>query len=101
MQLDMARGRLVTTWRRRTQSCGRILVVGIVTTLMGGLFAGVGTTTALAAGATDSTVVLGDLCSCTGPEASTIAQTTGTLQAWVAYTNAHGGLSGHTRSGWR
>ena len=48
-----------------------------------------------AAAATGSTVVIGDLCSCTGPEASTISQTTNVMQAWASWVNAHGGLAGH------
>lgn len=40
-------------------------------------------------------IIVGDICSCTGPEASTIEQTTAVLDAWVKYTNAHGGIQGH------
>jgi len=40
-------------------------------------------------------VVIGDLCSCTGPEASTISQTTVVVNAWAASVNAKGGLDGH------
>ena len=48
------------------------------------------------AGAASGTpVAVGDLCSCTGPEASTISQTTDSMKAWASWVNAHGGLAGH------
>ena len=49
------------------------------------------------AGAASSTgtVTIADLCSCTGPEASSISQTSDTMQAWASWVNAHGGLAGH------
>jgi len=40
-------------------------------------------------------LIIGDLCSCTGPEASTIAQTTEVVKAWASSVNAKGGLDGH------
>ena len=40
-------------------------------------------------------LVIGDLCSCTGPEASTISQTTSVVQAWADALNAKGGIDGH------
>ena len=60
-----------------------------------GTLLGVAGQAAPAAAATKSTVVIGDLCSCTGPEASTISQTTATMQAWASWVNSHGGLAGH------
>jgi branched-chain amino acid transport system substrate-binding protein len=48
-----------------------------------------------AGASTGAPVVFGDICSCTGPEASTIAQTSSVLQAWASWTNAHGGIDGH------
>ena len=42
-----------------------------------------------------STVTVADLCSCTGPEASSISQTSDTMQAWASWVNSHGGLAGH------
>ncbi len=48
-----------------------------------------------AGAATKSVVVVGDLCSCTGPEASTISQTTDVVNAWAKSVNAAGGLDGH------
>lgn len=44
---------------------------------------------------TSTTVTIADLCSCTGPEASSISQTTDTMQAWASWVNSHGGLGGH------
>ena len=60
-----------------------------------GTLLGVAGQAAPAAAATKSTVVIGDLCSCTGPEASTISQTTATMQAWASWVSSHGGLAGH------
>jgi branched-chain amino acid transport system substrate-binding protein len=48
-----------------------------------------------ATAATKAPIVIGDICSCTGPEASSVAQTTPTIQAWAKYVSAHGGIQGH------
>ena len=57
----------------------------------------VAVTPAAPAGAASSasTVTIADLCSCTGPEASSISQTSDTMQAWASWVNSHGGLAGH------
>jgi branched-chain amino acid transport system substrate-binding protein len=47
------------------------------------------------AAAKKAPIVIGDVCSCTGPEASSVAQTSPTLQAWAKYVTAHGGIQGH------
>jgi len=47
------------------------------------------------AAGTASAVTVADLCSCTGPEASSISQTSDTMQAWASWVNSHGGLAGH------
>ena len=47
------------------------------------------------ASAKGTTIALGDLCSCTGPLASTEDLTTPVAQAWVSWVNSHGGLNGH------
>jgi branched-chain amino acid transport system substrate-binding protein len=47
------------------------------------------------AASSSSSVTIADLCSCTGPEASSISQTTATMQAWTSWVNSHGGLAGH------
>ena len=52
-------------------------------------------TTAATAAGSASPITIADLCSCTGPEASTISQTTDTMQAWASWVNDHGGLAGH------
>ena len=44
---------------------------------------------------TKAPIVIGDICSCTGPEASSVAQTTPTIEAWAKYVSAHGGIQGH------
>ncbi len=48
-----------------------------------------------AGAATGTPIVLGVMCSCTGPEASSTAQTTPVIEAWAKYVNAHGGIKGH------
>jgi branched-chain amino acid transport system substrate-binding protein len=48
-----------------------------------------------AGAATPAPLVVGDICSCTGPEASTIAQTSPTALAWASSVNAQGGIDGH------
>jgi branched-chain amino acid transport system substrate-binding protein len=48
-----------------------------------------------AGAAAKAPIVIGDICSCTGPEASSVAQTAPTLQAWAKYVTAHGGIQGH------
>jgi len=55
----------------------------------------VGTAPPAGASSSSSTVTIADLCSCTGPEASSISQTTDTMQAWASWVNSHGGLAGH------
>ncbi len=40
-------------------------------------------------------LVIGVVCSCTGPEASSTATGPPTFQAWADYVNAHGGVDGH------
>ncbi len=44
---------------------------------------------------TTSTVPIGVICSCTGPEAASLSQTTPSIEAWAAWVNHHGGLNGH------
>ena len=48
-----------------------------------------------AAAATRSPINIGDIASLTGPEASSIDQTTEVLEAWAKTVNAKGGLQGH------
>lgn len=64
-------------------------------TLLGLVGVGVVAGSAPAGAASGSPVVIGDLCSCTGPEASTISQTTNVMEAWASWVNSHGGLGGH------
>jgi branched-chain amino acid transport system substrate-binding protein len=48
-----------------------------------------------AGAATAQPIVIGDICSCTGAEASSIAPSTPTIQAWAKSVNASGGIQGH------
>lgn len=58
-----------------------------------------GTTTSAAASGSSSTkgapLVIGSICSCSGPLSSTTATDPDTLNAWAMWTNAHGGINGH------
>ncbi len=63
--------------------------------LLGASLVVTGTTATTAGASSDQPIVLGDICSCTGPEASSIAQTSPTLQAWASWENSHGGIDGH------
>ncbi len=83
---------------RRARGCGRRWVGGLAVLALAGtpLVAIDLVSNAVPAGAASGTpVVVYDICSCTGPLAATAIQTTPTLQAWVSWVNAHGGLSGH------
>ncbi len=47
-----------------------------------------------------STVTIADLCSCTGPEASSISQTSSTMQSWASWVNSHGASRGTSAFLW-
>lgn len=40
-------------------------------------------------------IVIGSVCSCTGPVSSSSGGVAATLKAWVEWTNANGGINGH------
>jgi branched-chain amino acid transport system substrate-binding protein len=77
---------------RNVLSGGR--VIGAMA-LAAGLTLATGALSQSATAAATSPAIIGDLCSCTGPEASTIAQTTAVVKAWASSINAKGGLNGH------
>jgi branched-chain amino acid transport system substrate-binding protein len=58
------------------------------------LFAGA-SSQASAKTAAKSAIPIGMICSCTGAEASGFVEAPPALKAWVAMTNAHGGINGH------
>jgi branched-chain amino acid transport system substrate-binding protein len=81
---------------------GRVKKAAAACALAVGLLAfagamGVAAASATSAGAASpsSPITIADLCSCTGPEASTISQTTATMEAWASWVDSHGGLAGH------
>lgn len=45
--------------------------------------------------ASGAPIVIGSICSCTGPLSATTATDPQTLIAWEKWTNAHGGINGH------
>lgn len=47
------------------------------------------------AAATGTGIKIGTLGSCTGPQAASLGAMDDTMQAWVKWTNAHGGVNGH------
>jgi branched-chain amino acid transport system substrate-binding protein len=78
---------------RGARASGRVLTA---LTLTAGLTVAVGSLgQAAASAASKSPLLVGDLCSCTGPEASTIGQTTSVVEAWAKSVNASGGIDGH------
>ncbi|WP_169799190.1 ABC transporter substrate-binding protein [Nocardioides jensenii] len=44
---------------------------------------------------TGEPVVIGTICSCSGPVSSSTAQVPAVWKAWVRWTNTHGGINGH------
>lgn len=58
--------------------------------------AGAGLLAQPAGAAPKATLVVGQICSCTGPEASSLGQTTPIIQAWAKWVNGHGGVDGHS-----
>ena len=78
---------------RGHRAAHRLIGLGAALVATAGSLMGLGA--ASAGAAAKSTVLIADLCSCTGPEASTISQTTNVMQAWASWVNSHGGLAGH------
>ncbi|MFZ0249529.1 MAG: ABC transporter substrate-binding protein [Acidimicrobiales bacterium] len=64
-------------------------------TLASALSAAIMATPQAGAASSSSAITIADLCSCTGPEASSVSQTSDTMQAWASWVNSHGGLAGH------
>jgi len=56
---------------------------------------GVGGTGAASASTSLAPIKVGEVCSCTGPLASSIIVGPPAYAAWADYTNAHGGIDGH------
>jgi branched-chain amino acid transport system substrate-binding protein len=44
---------------------------------------------------TGTPIVVGSICSCTGPSAAALGANAKISKAWAAWTNAHGGINGH------
>jgi branched-chain amino acid transport system substrate-binding protein len=54
-----------------------------------------GATTSAASAPTGEPIVVGNMCSCSGPDAASSALTGDTMDIWAKWTNAHGGINGH------
>jgi branched-chain amino acid transport system substrate-binding protein len=50
---------------------------------------------AVGASSAKAPIVIGDICSCTGPDASSVAISSPTVQGWADAMNASGGIEGH------
>jgi branched-chain amino acid transport system substrate-binding protein len=72
-----------------TGAAAGLLLVGTV------VVGGVGGTGAASASGSLAPIKVGEVCSCTGPLASSIIVGPPAYAAWVDYTNAHGGIDGH------
>jgi branched-chain amino acid transport system substrate-binding protein len=53
------------------------------------------TSSAPAANVSGQPIVLGTICSCTGPLAHVIGRSLDVMHAWASYANANGGINGH------
>jgi branched-chain amino acid transport system substrate-binding protein len=75
----------------------RLTAVVSAAVIAGSMLVAVATTAtpAGAASATGTPIVIGDLCSCTGIQSSSVVLSTPTDQAWVSSVNANGGIAGH------
>ena len=75
----------------------RLAAVASAAAIAGSMLVAVATSAAPAgaASASGTPIVIGDLCSCTGIQASSVELSTPTDQAWVKSVNAHGGIAGH------
>lgn len=87
------RFREASPWRVARRAAAGVIATAMLSGSLVGLAALTGA--APAGAATEAPVVIGDICSCTGPEASTISQTSATMQAWASWVDSHGGLAGH------
>jgi branched-chain amino acid transport system substrate-binding protein len=47
------------------------------------------------AGLKGKPIVVGMICSCTGPESSAVGNNISVINAWASYANANGGINGH------
>jgi len=54
-----------------------------------------GTTAVDDGGLKGDPIVIGSLCSCTGPLAASLGRSLDVLNAWASYTNTNGGINGH------
>ena len=88
------RGEMLVLGRVKRTTAALALAVGLVV-VAGAVSGALGPAAPAGAASSSSTVNIADLCSCTGPEASSISQTTATMQAWASWVNSHGGLAGH------
>ncbi len=93
--MAIKRGKLLA--RIGAKGSRRVGVVASTAVIASSLFAAVTIDAAptQAAGPSGTTVVIADLCSCTGLQASSVQLTTPLDQAWVKWINSHGGLAGH------
>jgi branched-chain amino acid transport system substrate-binding protein len=70
---------------------GRMLLLA---TIAATLFSGIAISNPANAAAS-SPILVGDICSCTGPLGAGALPTTAVMQSWAKWVNAHGGIDGH------
>jgi branched-chain amino acid transport system substrate-binding protein len=68
----------------------------VMAAAVGTLTLGSGVISQPASAATKAPIVLGDICTCSGPQGGEAQVESGMLAAWAKWTNAHGGIAGHT-----
>jgi branched-chain amino acid transport system substrate-binding protein len=73
----------------------RMRLVTVMAIAAGALTVALGIVGEPAGAATQAPVVLGDICTCSGPQGGEAQVESGVLQAWAKATNAHGGIAGH------
>jgi branched-chain amino acid transport system substrate-binding protein len=82
---ELMGGTLMKFWKRLLAAPTAILIIGATLAGVEGSASGAGTS---------GTINIGFICSCTGPEASSVAITKPAYQAWESWVNAHGGIEG-------
>src|SRR5580698_11637337 len=68
--------------------------LGVSALMFGILLVGVIAVPVSARAASKGLFKIGFICGCSGDEASSIAVSSGVMQAWASYENAHGGIEG-------
>ena len=79
----------------RSKKRSKVFAVAVVVTVAAAALTGLAAPSASAAAPKGSTIVFGSIETQTSPTGGKITTTGDTLNAWVKWTNAHGGIAGH------